>query len=91
MAFTGYKDIDLEMYPDFSKKFLIMGNSESGVRSFFTQEIIHFFESHQIYHVESNGEAIVFFDRIKLARKDEIIEFIEFGRELAALLDAKKP
>ena len=26
MAFTGNKDIDFEMYPDFSKKFLIMGN-----------------------------------------------------------------
>ncbi|NND94613.1 MAG: SulP family inorganic anion transporter, partial [Flavobacteriales bacterium] len=72
MALTGYKDIDFEMYPDFSGKFLIMGNNESDIRSFFTDEIIHFFENHHVYHVESNGEAIIIFDKIKLARTDEI-------------------
>ncbi|MBC2846575.1 SulP family inorganic anion transporter [Winogradskyella flava] len=89
MAYTGYKDIDFEMYPDFSKKFLIMGNKESEIRSFFTDDIIRFFESHQIYHLESNGEALVIFDKIKLARTDETIAFIEYGKELAALLDVK--
>ena len=87
MAFTGYKDIDFEMYPDFSKKFLLMGNNESEIKSFFTDEIIRFFESHQIYHIESNGEALVIFDKIKLARTDETIAFIDYGKELAAILD----
>ncbi|WP_438964347.1 SulP family inorganic anion transporter, partial [Winogradskyella sp.] len=54
MAFTGYKDIDFEMYPDFSNKFLLMGNNESEIRSFFTDEIVRFFENNQIYHLESN-------------------------------------
>lgn len=87
MAFTGYKDIDFEMYPGFSKKFLIMGNKESEIRSFFTDEIIRFFENHQIYHLESNGEALVIFDKIKLARTDETVAFINYGKELATLLD----
>lgn len=89
MAFTGYKDIDFEMYPDFSKKFLLMGNNESEIRSFFTDEILRFFENHQIYHLESNGEAIIIFDKIKLARTDETIAFIDYARELATLLDTK--
>lgn len=89
MAFTGYKDIDFAMYPDFSKKFLLMGNNESEIRSFFTDEIIRFFENHQIYHLESNGEALIIFDKIKLARTDETIAFIDYGKELATLLDAK--
>lgn len=89
MALTGYKDIDFEMYPDFSSKFLIMGNDESAIRSFFTEEIIHFFETHQIYHLESNGEAIVIFDKIKLARTDETMAIIDYGKELAALLNAE--
>jgi len=89
MAFTGYKDIDFEMYPNFSKKFLIMGNKESEIRSFFTDEIIRFFENHQIYHLESNGEALVIFDKIKLARTDETVAFIEYGKELATLLDGE--
>ena len=89
MAFTGYKDVDFEMYPDFSSKFLLMGRDESEIRSFFTEDIIRFFENHQIYHLESNGEAIIIFNKIKLARTDETVEFIEYGKELATLLNAK--
>ena len=87
MAFTGYKDIDFEMYPDFSKKFLLMGNNEPEIRAFFTDDIIRFFENHQIYHIESNGESLVIFDKIKLARTDETVAFIDYGKELATLLD----
>ena len=90
MAFTGYKDINFEMYPDFSKKFLLMGPNEDEIRSFFTDEIIQFFEDHQIYHIESNGESMVIFDKIKLARTDETISFIDYGKELASLLHKKK-
>ena len=89
MAFTGYKDIDFEMYPDFSNKFLITGKDESEIQSFFTPEIIRFFENHQIYHLESNGEALVIFDKIKLARTDETIAFIDYGQELASILNGK--
>ncbi len=89
MAFTGYKDVDFEMYPNFSKKFLIMGKEESEIRSFFTAEIIRFFEKNQIYHLESNGEALIIFDKIKLARTDETMAFIEYGKELATLLNEK--
>jgi MFS superfamily sulfate permease-like transporter len=86
MTYTGYKDIDVEMSPDFSKKFLIMGNKEAEIRSFFTDDIIRFFEDHQIYHIESNGEALFIFDKIKLARTDETIAFIDYAKELASLL-----
>ena len=89
MAFTDYKDIDFKMYPDFSKRFLIMGNEESEIRLFFTEDIIRFFETHQIYHLESNGEAIVIFDKIKLARTDETVAMINYGQEIASLLEGK--
>ena len=86
VAFTGYKDINFEMYPEFSKKFLLLGNNESEIRSFFTDEVINFLENHQIYHIESNGEALFIFNKIKLARTDETIEFIAYAKELASLL-----
>lgn len=88
MAYTGYKDIDFDMYPNFSKKFLITGNKEAEIRAFFKAEVIRFFENHQIYHLESNGEALIIFDKIKLARTDETVKFIDYGKELAELLDA---
>jgi hypothetical protein len=86
IALTGYKDIDFEMYPDFSKKFLITGKEEPKIRSFFTDERIRFFENNHIYHIESNGEAIMIFDKIKLARTDETISLIEYSKQLASLL-----
>ena len=89
MAFTGYKDIDFEMYPDFSNKFLLMGDNESEIRSFFTDDIIRFFENNHIYHLESNGEALIIFDKIKLARTDETTAFIKYGKELSTLLNIK--
>ena len=89
MALTGYKDIDFEIYPDFSRKFLLTGKNEPEIRAFFTDEIVRFFENHHIYHLESNGEALLIFNKIKLARTDETLAFIDYGKELATILDAK--
>ncbi len=86
IAFTGHKDIDFEMYPGFSKKFLVTGNDEAKIRSFFTEGLISFFENKQIYHLESNGEGIIIFDKIKLARTDETIALIDYSKELVKLL-----
>ncbi len=86
IALTGHKDIDFEMYPNFSKKFLITGTNEAEIRSFFTKELIQFFENKQIYHLESNGEALLIFDKIKLARTDETIALINYSKALAGLL-----
>ncbi len=87
MALTGFKDIDFEMYPDFSKRFLITGKEEAKIREFFTDELIRFFENHQIYHIESNGEAIIIFDKIKLARTDETIALINYTNDLVKLIN----
>ena len=86
IAFTGHKDIDFEMYPDFSKKFLVTGNNESKIRSFFNESLISFFENTQIYHLESNGEGLIIFDKIKLARTDETIALINYSKQLIKLL-----
>ena len=91
MPFKGYKDIDFEMYPDFSKKFLLLGSNERKIRSVFTEEIIRFFEKNQTYHIESNGEALLLFNKIKLARTDETVAFIDYGKELVKLLNNKNP
>lgn len=86
MAFSGYKYIDFEMYTDFSSKFLLMGNNEDKIRSFFNENVVRFFETRQVFHVESNGEALLIFDRFKLARTDETMEFIEFAEQFARLI-----
>lgn len=91
LAFSGYKDIDFEMFSDFSKKFLLLGKNEKRIRSFFTDELIRFMENHHIYHLESNGEALLIFDKVKLARTDETIALVNYGEELARVLDVSAP
>ncbi|MGA1545848.1 MAG: SulP family inorganic anion transporter [Flavobacteriaceae bacterium] len=86
IAFAGHKDIDFEMYPNFSSKFLITGRDESEIRAFFTDEIISFFENRQIYHIESNGNGLIIFNKIKLARTDETMALINYSQELTKLL-----
>jgi len=86
MAFSGYKDIDFEMFTGFSSKFLVMGNNEEDIRAFFNEKIIHFFETQPVFHIESNGEALLIFDKFKLARTDETLKFIEFARQLGELI-----
>jgi MFS superfamily sulfate permease-like transporter len=88
IAFTGYRDLEFQLFSKFSKKLMIMGNNEDELQSFFTPEVVQFFEEHQISHIESNGESLLIFNKLKLARTDETIEFIDYGLELTHLLNA---
>lgn len=83
MAFSGYKDIDFKLYPGFSSEFLLMGENEETIRAFFTKEMLAFFEQQQVHHVESNGEALLIFNKMKLARTDETLGFIKLSEALA--------
>jgi len=88
IALTGYRDLEFQLFSKFSKKLMIMGNNEDELQSFFTPEVVQFFEEHQISHIESNGESLLIFNKLKLARTDETIEFIDYGLELTHLLNA---
>ena len=40
----GYKDIDFDSNPEFSKRYLLKGPDESAIRKLFTHDIMHYFE-----------------------------------------------
>ena len=81
---AGYVDIDFELFPGFSDKFLLEGPDEQAVRDFFTPEIIRFLEGQRIYHIESNGEALLIFRRLRNAQAREISEMLAFGRQFVS-------
>ncbi|BDS15212.1 SulP family inorganic anion transporter [Aureispira anguillae] len=81
-AFTGYKDIDFELFPEFSKKFLLEGIDEKAIRAFFTPDLILFLEKHEIYHIESNGEALLIFKYRRLAKTNEMTKMVDFSEKL---------
>tara|TARA_R110002072_G_scaffold22582_19_gene79141 strand:+ start:2828 stop:5077 length:2250 start_codon:yes stop_codon:yes gene_type:complete len=89
MAFSGYKDIDFKLYTDFSNRFLLKGENEQEVRNFFSSEMIEFFENSDTYHIECNGEALLIFNKIRLAKSEEIINLIKFSSLLIEKIESQ--
>ncbi|MCI5082040.1 MAG: SulP family inorganic anion transporter [Saprospiraceae bacterium] len=86
IAFSGAKDIDFQLFTKFSRKFLLKGEDEETIRAFFTPELIRFFEKKDIYHVESNGEALLIFKYLRLAQAEETSKMLEFSEALVKKL-----
>lgn len=57
----GYKDIDFDSHPVFSKRFLLRGPDEATIREFFKPELLEFFESHQGVSVEASGDRLIYY------------------------------
>ena len=81
-AFAGFKDIPIQDHSDFSKRFYLLGEDVEAIKTFFNDDITHFFESNPYYHIESNGNAILVFGKERLASIKEIKALFDFGKRL---------
>ena len=82
-SLAGFTDINLEDHSDFSKRFYLRGEDQEAIRSFFTNELVQFFESNPYYHIESNGTSILVFSRTRLASIKELKALLDFGKRLS--------
>jgi hypothetical protein len=80
--FAGFKDIDIDNHPDFSKRFYLSGKNEEKIREFFSDELILFFESNKYYHIESNEKGVLIFENERLSGIKEIKALADFGLRL---------
>ncbi|WP_028870532.1 SulP family inorganic anion transporter [Psychroserpens burtonensis] len=81
-AIAGFKDINFDDHQDFSKRFHLVGEHIEAIKTFFTNELIHFFESNPYYHIESNGNSLLIFSTQRLASTKEIKALLDFGKRL---------
>ena len=81
-SLAGYKDIPIENHSDFSKRFYLLGEDKEAIQNFFTDDLVHFFESNSYYHVESNGHSLLVFGKERLAGVKEIKNLFDFGKRL---------
>lgn len=89
-VFSGAKgDINFVKYADFSGKFQLSGEDENAIRTFFTDELIRFLEQNEIHHIESNGEALMIFKYIHIARTDEVQNMLNFSHNLLKHMNLK--
>lgn len=90
-ALAGFQDISFNRYPDFSRRFKLQGEDAQDIRRFFDRDIIGFFEENNEYHVESNGKALLIFEKERLSTIREIKQLVSFANRFAALLNTKLP
>ena len=89
-VFSGAKgDINFVKYADFSGKFQLSGEDENAIITFFTDELIRFLEQNEIHHIESNGEALMIFKYIHIARTDEVQNMLNFSHNLLKHMNLK--
>ncbi|NQY66269.1 MAG: SulP family inorganic anion transporter, partial [Flavobacteriales bacterium] len=84
------QDIELGKHPGFSHKFNLSGEDEDDIRDFFTDDLIHFIAENEIHHIESNGEALMIFKYIHIARTEEVQHMLTFSSNLLKHLDLIK-
>jgi carbonic anhydrase len=85
--FAGFKDINLEKHPDFSKRFYLLGKNEAKIRTFFTDELILFLESNKQYHIEASKVGLLIFSNERLASVKELKALAYFGASLRKIIE----
>ena len=76
------RDIDFIKHPGFSHKFHLSGEDEGAIRKFFTDDLIYFLDENEIHHIESNGEALMIFTYVHIARTEEVQNMLTFSSNL---------
>jgi hypothetical protein len=82
LPFSPHKDINLPDYPKFSAKFVLQGEYPQAILEFLTPELIRFLEEEEFYHIESNGEALLVFRSLRVARSTDIEQMVKFSEQL---------
>jgi MFS superfamily sulfate permease-like transporter len=65
-----------------SDKFNLTGHDKDAIKNFFNEELVHFLEENDIHHIESNGEALLIFKYLHIARTEEIQKMHTFASNL---------
>ncbi|CAA0178755.1 SulP family inorganic anion transporter [Tenacibaculum maritimum] len=89
--FAGFEDIHIDHHPDFSKRFYLSGKDTEGIKQFFSDELILFFESNEYYHIEANKKSLLIIGNERLAGVKEIKALADYGIRLKKVVKSKSP
>ena len=81
----GYKDIDYELYPKFSKQYFLRGKNTQSVRNIFSDSTIQYYEQHPGLSTEGEGNRFICYNGSKVVSVDQIQNFMQQGYELFEL------
>jgi hypothetical protein len=84
-SMMGYQDIDFEVSPVFSKKYLLRGPDDAAIRSIFTSRVLMFFESEPGLCVEADGRKLIVFRHSVRVKPELLRESVEKSVQIAGL------
>jgi hypothetical protein len=84
-------DIDFDTHPEFSRRFVLRGENEKGIRNLFTRDVLEFFERHPGTSAEGADQALLFYRHGKRISENEISTFLANSFELLTLIGAGSP
>jgi len=85
----GYKDINFDTAPVFSKKYLLRGENEAAVRNTFNGGILQYYEQHPGLSTEADGKKLIFYRTSKVVPPDKIQAFLQEGYDAFELFKVR--
>ncbi len=83
----GAADIDFPAYPEFSKRYLLKGDDEEGIRDYFSPLLIEFFEKRRGLALEVLDNELVYYRPGTRCKPDALEFFLTEGYEVCAALE----
>jgi len=90
LANFGYQDINLDSYPEFSKKYLLYGKDKHAIGNLFSgSEVINFCEREKDIYIEGIGDKLVVYRHMKIVSPQEIHSFLEKAKQVYSILSQR--
>lgn len=81
----GWKDIDFDSFPEFSRRYRLKGDDETAIRSVFTPGVIGFFETQEPkWTIEAWGDWLIVHKPGSRPKPEELREFLDESAKVAA-------
>lgn len=75
----GYKDIDFEAYPTFSKNYFLTGQDEEFIRANMNDKVLNFFTLNQGWHLEGVNYYMILYKKNKIFTPQQIQDLFKKG------------
>jgi hypothetical protein len=76
-AVLGFKDINFETHPDFSKRYVLKGQDEAAIRRVFNVRVLAFYEAEPNICTEGAGDQLLVYRRAKQIKPEEWRAFLD--------------
>ncbi len=81
-AAMGFQDIDFETHPNFSQMFVLQGEDEAAIRTFFDDEWLNFWENYRGFSIEGQNGSLIFYTANHRIRPNEIKNYLGKAYEI---------